>query len=176
MRKAIYVALWLVLLPGVVAAKVNTKIENAVAGSFPGVSSIEAKRIILSSGEADAVEKRAGAKLETKIYRYYRFMSEGRCVGYGILVARKVRTKRATVLYAFDASGRLKFAEIMAFGEPPEYIPNVAWMGQFKDRDRGAALKMGKDIPTISGATLSARSISDGARIARAILFTVVMK
>jgi len=48
-------------------------------------------------------------------------------------------------------------------------------MAQFKEKPDSAALTMGKDIPTISGATLSARCISDGARIARAI-FEVVLK
>jgi len=176
MLKGITMILWLALLPGVLCAKVNERIENAVAGSFPEVSDIEAKRLILSAKEADAIQKRAGAKLETKIYRYYRILSKGKSVGYGVLIARKVRTKRATVLYTFDPSGRLRFAEIISFGEPPEYIPGDIWMGQFKERDTGAALKMGKDIPTISGATLSARSISDGARIARAILLTTVVK
>ena len=176
MLKQITFAVLFAVLPGMLAAKVNSKIEYAVKGSFPGVDLIEAKRLILSTKEADLVQKHAGAKLGTKIYRYYRFVSKGRTVGYGVLIARKVRTKKATVLYAFEPSGRLKFAEIMAFGEPPEFIPNNSWMEQFKARDEKAPLKMGADIPTISGATLSARTISVGARIARAILKTVIVK
>jgi hypothetical protein len=86
------------------------------------------------------------------------------------LIARKVRTKKAVVLYAFDRNGTLKFAEIMAFGEPPEFRPTNTWMGQFSNKEASAPLKMGSDIPTISGATLSARMVSDGARIARALL------
>ena len=85
-----------------------------------------------------------------------------------------MRTKKATVLYVFDKAGKLKFTEIMAFGEPPEFKPNQQWMGQFRNKTSSAALTMGKDIPTISGSTLSARGISEGARIARAVYETVL--
>ena len=96
-------------------------------------------------------------------------------MAYGVLITRKMRTKKATVLYVFNKDGKLKFTEIMAFGEPPEFKPNQQWMGQFQDKTSSAVLTMGKDIPTISGATLSARGLSEGARIARAI-YLVILK
>ena len=96
-------------------------------------------------------------------------------MAYGVLITRKMRTKKATVLYVFDKAGKLKFSEIMAFGEPPEFKPNQQWMGQFQNASASTKLTMGKDIPTISGSTLSARGISEGARIARAI-YQVILK
>ncbi|HHO65377.1 MAG TPA: hypothetical protein ENJ71_02525 [Epsilonproteobacteria bacterium] len=156
-------------------AKTNVSIEKVVKSSFPGVTSVDAKQLILTKDQFVKVQKRAKTAVRTKIYRYYEFRSGSKLVGYGVLISRKVRTKKATILYAFDKSGKLKFSEIMGFGEPPEFIPNKQWMAQFKEQPRSAALTMGKDIPTISGSTLSARCISDGARIARAI-FGVVLK
>ncbi len=176
MVRTLCVAILLGSIPVLLCAKVNPKIEQAVKGSFKAVDSIVPKRLILTRSQAEKIQYHAKARLETKLYRYYRFLSGEEVVGYGVLIARKVRTKKATVLYAFDPKGELRFAEIMAFGEPPEYIPNETWMGQFRSRDSDAPLQMGKDIPTISGATLSARSISDGARIARAILFDAVVR
>ncbi len=169
MKKVLLAALLLGFGAHTLDAKVNTKVEQAVKGSFAKVDTIEPKRLILTKTQFAKVQKAARAKLATKVYRYYEFKSGGKVVGYGVLIARKVRTKKATVLYAFAPDGTLKFAEIMAFGEPPEYIPNDTWMGQFKQKPKTAQLKMGSDVPTISGATLSARSITDGARIARAI-------
>ncbi|KYJ87315.1 FMN-binding protein [Sulfurovum riftiae] len=156
-------------------AAVPKPVKHAIDASFGEVSKIEARQIVLTGSTYEKVKARAKAKLETKIYRYYVIRSSS-AVGYAVLITRKVRTKKATVLYVFDVKGVLKFSEIMAFGEPPEYIPNTIWMGQFRSRNSAAPLKMGKDIPTISGATLSARTISDGARIARAILQTAIVK
>ena len=156
-------------------AKANAKVENAIKGSFSGVKEIEAKQLVLSKVQHKKIQERAKAAVRTKVYRYYEIKSTAKTVGYGVLISRKVRTKMATVLYAFDTKGMLRFSEIMTFGEPPEFIPNDTWMGQFRSRNSDAPLKMGKDIPTISGATLSARNISDGARIARAI-FEIAIK
>ena len=78
-------------------------------------------------------------------------------------------------MYAFDMSGRLKFTEIMAFSEPPEFMPGKRWMRQLQNKSASETLMVGKDIPTISGATLSARSVTEGARVARAI-YEIILK
>ena len=176
MKKIVAALLLAVLFSTALSAKANTKVEQVVKSSFKNVSAVEPKRLILTKEEYRKVQARAKAKVTTKVYRYYVVKSGSRTVGYGVLISRKVRTKMASVLYGFTPSGIMKFAEIMAFGEPPEYIPNDTWMGQFKEKGKSAALKMGKDIPTISGATLSARNVSDGARIARALLETAIRK
>ena len=157
-------------------AKTHVSIEKVVKSSFSGVTSVDAKQLILSKAQHLTIQKRAKTAVRTKIYRYYEFKNANKLVGYGVLISRKIRTKNATILYAFDLSGKLKFTEIMGFGEPPEFIPNKQWMSQFKEQPRTAALTMGKDIPTISGSTLSARCVSDSARIARALYETVLKK
>jgi len=156
-------------------AKTHASIEKVVKSSFSGVTSVDAKQLILTKEQHAKIQKRAKTAVRTKIYRYYEFKNGSKRVGYGVLISRKIRTKNATILYAFDMTGKLKFSEIMGFGEPPEFIPNKQWMAQFKEQPRSAALTMGKDIPTISGSTLSARCVSDSARIARAI-FELVLK
>ncbi|MBT8348129.1 MAG: hypothetical protein HKP62_01615 [Sulfurovum sp.] len=153
----------------------QASVDEVIRSSFMGVHTIEAKRIILTKKQFSQVQSRAKAAVRTKIYRYYDIKSKTKRLGYAVLIARKVRGKKATVLYAFDNSGTLKFTEIMAFGEPPEYIPNTTWMGQLQNQSVSTKLTVGKDIPTISGSTLSARTITEGARISRAI-YEIVLK
>ncbi len=175
MHKIIVTLLLGILFSQGLAAKNTVSIEKVVKSSFSGVTAVKPKQLILSKAQHSAIQKRAKTAVRTKIYRYYAFKSGSKPVGYGVLISRKVRTKNANILYAFDMSGKLKFSEIMGFGEPPEFIPNKQWMAQFKEKPRSAALTMGKDIPTISGSTLSARCVSDSARIARAI-YEIVLK
>ena len=153
----------------------KASVDDVIKSSFTGVITIDPKQIILTKKQFSQVQSRAKAAVRTKIYRYYDIKSKTQRLGYEVLVSRKVRGKKATVLYAFDNCGRLKFTEIMAFGEPPEYMPNKTWMSQLQDKDASATLTVGKDIPTISGSTLSARSITEGARVARAI-YEIVLK
>jgi len=156
-------------------AKSNATVDSVIKSSFSNVSKIEPKQLILTKQQFSKVQKRAKAQVTTRIYRYYAIKSGSKNLGYGVLISKKVRTKKATVLYAFDLSGRLKFTEIMAFAEPPEYIPGKTWMGQLHNQQSSAKLTVGKDIPTISGSTLSANSLTSGARIARAI-YEIVLK
>lgn len=153
----------------------KASVDEVIKSSFTGVSTIDPKQIILTKKQFSQVQARAKAAVRTKIYRYYDIKSNTKRLGYAVLISRKVRAKKATVLYAFDNSGTLKFTEIMAFGEPPEYIPSKTWMSQLQNRDESVILTVGKDIPTISGATLSARSITEGARVARAI-YEIILK
>ena len=175
MNKLLLTLLLGILLAQSSVAKTNASIEKVVKSSFSGVTLVDAKQLILTKDQFTKVQKRAKTAVKTKVYRYYTFMNGSKLVGYGVLISRKIRTKNATILYAFDLSGKLKFSEIMGFGEPPEFIPNKQWMSQFKEKPRTAKLTMGKDIPTISGSTLSARCVSDSARIARAI-YEIVLK
>ncbi|GIU00753.1 hypothetical protein TSL6_12590 [Sulfurovum sp. TSL6] len=175
MKQIFFTLLFGMLLSQSGVAKTKPSVDDVIKSSFTGVSNIEPKQIILTKKQFSQVQSRAKAAVRTKIYRYYDIKSKNERLGYAVLIARKVRGKKATVLYAFDNCGKLKFTEIMAFGEPPEYIPNKTWMGQLQNRDASATLTVGKDIPTISGSTLSARSITEGARVARAI-YEIVLK
>jgi len=156
-------------------AKSTVTVEEIIKTSFEKVSTVETKALILSSIQFKKVKSYAKAAIKTKIYRYYNILNGSTNLGKAVLISRKVRSKKATVLYAFDASGTLRFSEIMAFGEPPEFIPSKIWMRQLQEQKPSAKLTVGKDIPTISGSTLSARSISEGARVARAI-YEIVLK
>lgn len=175
MKKIFFTLLFGALLSQSSVAGSKASVDEVIKSSFTEVDTIEPKQIILTKEQFSQVQSRAKAAVRTKVYRYYDIKSKSERLGYAVLISRKVRAKKATVLYAFDNSGSLKFTEIMAFGEPPEYIPNKTWMGQLQDKDETSILTVGKDIPTISGSTLSARSITEGARIARAI-YEIILK
>ncbi len=175
MKQLFSVVLFGIILSQSITAKTNTSVDDVIKTSFSGVSAVEPKQLILTQEQFSQVQSRAKTAVRTKVYRYYDIRGEAKSLGMAVLIAREVRSKKATVLYAFDNTGRLKFTEIMAFGEPPEYIPGKTWMGQLQNKDASALLTVGKDIPTVSGSTLSARSITEGARIARAI-YEIVLR
>jgi hypothetical protein len=65
---------------------------------------------------------------------------------------------------------KIKSIEIVAFNEPMEYLPTATWLNVFDNKSTANTLKLNQDIPTTTGATLSARAITDGARAALALL------
>ena len=144
-------------------------VEEVLKENIQNVSKVVKTKIIISKKELIFVKKEAKVALKTRLYRMYKVKNQEKILGYGILITRKVRTKKATALYYINTKGILEFTQILAFLEPPEFKPNKKWMTQFQNVEPKRVLKLGRDIPTISGATLSARNVAQGARIARAI-------
>ncbi|MBD3823200.1 MAG: FMN-binding protein [Epsilonproteobacteria bacterium] len=142
---------------------------DAMQSSFAKGATISKESIVLTKEQASKIESLAKSKLESKIVRIFFAKQEEKIIGYGILLSQKVRSKNAVALYMIKPDGVIEAVEIVAFNEPLEYMPSSTWNKEFAGKSGADELRSGKDIPTITGATLSARSITDAARIALAI-------
>ncbi len=171
-----YLIVWLLIFYSVAGAVVLISPFEAMRQTFANECTLTKKNILLNKKQAAKVSGKAKLRLNTKIFRIYTASIDGEPIGYGVLITRKVRQKDAAVLYMMDLKGVLKGIEIIAFGEPPEYIPKNGYLKQFEGKSDGDTLRVGKDIPSISGATLSARNITDGARLALAVFDVLIGK
>jgi len=75
------------------------------------------------------------------------------------------RDQPITFLVAIDPANRLKDVDVLVYREP--YGGEVAydtWRKQFRGKGADAPLEIGKDIRSISGATISSRSVTLGVR------------
>ena len=131
---------------------------------------IERKSLLLTKAEAADVQKAARMRLSSRIVRLYLVKRDNKTLRCGVVLSRKVRTKKAAVLYLITPEGRIDRIEILAFAEPPEFKPSGRWLALFDGKSLAEPLRSGEDIPAISGATLSARNVADGARLALAIV------
>jgi hypothetical protein len=148
--------------------------QDAMRQGYGGDVTIEKKNILLTRKQASAVSKTAKTELKTNIYRSFRAIKNGDIVGFGILISDKVRSKNAAILYLIEPAGTLKAIEVIAFNEPPEFLPSKNWLQLFEGRTVKEPLRLGKDVPTITGATMSARNVTDGARVALAVYEHVI--
>ncbi|WP_456403468.1 FMN-binding protein [Hydrogenimonas sp.] len=131
---------------------------------------IERKSLLLTRAEAADVQKAARMRLSSRIVRLYLVKRDNKTLRCGVVLSRKVRTKKAAVLYLITPEGRIDRIEILAFAEPPEFKPSGRWLALFDGKSLAEPLRSGEDIPAISGATLSARNVANGARLALAIV------
>ncbi len=135
-----------------------------------GAKSIETQNIILSNAQVQQLIKTSQQPIESKLYRIYVAKNGDKSIGYGVLMNKKVRTKTVVALYLISQDSKIKSIEIVAFNEPLEYLPSATWLNIFDNKSAVNTLKLNQDIPTTTGATLSARAITDGARAALALL------
>ncbi len=130
---------------------------------------IEKKNVLLSIDKAKVVYKQAGMPKGKKIFRTFKVKKEGKVIAYAILISRVVRSKDAAILYMISPEGVIESVEVIAFNEPPEFTPSKQYVSQFKGKTDQDTLRVGKDIPTVTGATMGARNVTDGARLALAV-------
>ena len=154
-------------------AKVLIDPVEAMKATYGQESSISKGKFHLTNEKFKKIQAKTKTKLNTKNYVIYRAKKDDKVLGYGILINKKVRSKNGVVLYLI-ANGKLQGIEIIAFNEPQEYIPNKEWQANFKDKNATKMLQLSQDIPTITGATLSAKSVVDGSRIAFALYDEVI--
>lgn len=163
--KQIFIYIFLLLTTQLNATMIVSPYD-VMKASYGETSEISKKNILLRVEQAKKVSKSAQAKLESKIFRVFKATKDNKLLGYGILVSRIMRTKNVVVLYVISKDSILTSMEIIAFNEPIEYTPSKTWIKQFENISTDKRLIVSKDVPTITGATLSARSIVDGSRVA----------
>ncbi len=163
-----YIVLTFLILTSMQAKLLVTPFD-AMHAVYGEDTEIEKKNVLLTVEKADRVYKQAKMKQGGKIFRTFTVRKNDKVIAYAILISRVVRTKDAAVLYMISPEGVIDGVEVIAFNEPPEYTPTKAYVDQFKGKSAQDTLRVGKDIPTVTGATMGARNVTDGARLALAV-------
>lgn len=159
--------LFLLVLAPAAQSKVFMNRDDALKLAFPGADRIDKRDIILTQKQAEEIESLSKSKLSTKLYIVYEGFKGDESLGYAIIDTHSLRTKTETVMFVINKDGTLRQAEILAFFEPPEYMPVSNWIALFYGKSISDPLKPGKDIPNITGATITSTAL---ARTMRQIL------
>ncbi len=145
------------------AAKVFLTVDEALELAFPGAE-VERSAVYLCEAGEQRVARLACVHYEGRVARPYTARRGGELVGTAYFDTHRVRTLRETLMVIVDSEERITRIEILAFGEPEDYIPRGAWYGQFTGRALDDELQLGRGIRNVTGATLTARATTDAAR------------
>ena len=141
--------------------------DKAIAAAFPAGTTVERKAVFLT--EAQLVHARAlagpGIPIESALVtRYTGKDAGGRVVGTAYFDTHRVRTLEETLMVVVGPDGHVARVEILAFGEPPDYLPKRGWLDQFTGRALDGDLGVQRGIRGITGATLSSQAATDAVR------------
>ena len=174
-RKRIYVYLLVLaffFLPSrslPVLAVAFRKPEEAIKKTFQEAK-IEIRNIILTPEQVAAIERFSGIKQKERLVSFYETKRGNEVVGYGFIDVHILRTKPTTVLYVINPDGEIDRLEILSFHEPLEYLPHENWLNLFKGKSIDKDLiRHRRDIDSITGATITAKTITDNTRKVLAI-------
>ncbi len=143
--------------------------DNALGRVFPGAR-IEVQNIVLTQEQANMAKKLSGVELTTRLVSFYIAKKGDETIGYAYIDSHIVRVQPETVLFVISPEGTIESIEILHSDEPEEYRPGKDWLGVFKgkslDKD---PIRFRRDISGITGATITARAITDNTRKVLAI-------
>ena len=158
---------------GPAAAKVFFTQKEAVALAFPDSDRIESKTHLIDSSQADEIQRRSRAKLDSRIAQFYTGYRGDEVLGYAYIDVHNVRTLPEAFLVVMDPDGTITSMRVLAFHEPLDYLPTDRWIAQFEQKTGAEPLRLGGDIHGIAGSTLSARAVT--ASVRRVLAFYAVL-
>ena len=95
----------------------------------------------------------------------YRITRADSLLGFAVVRDVKGKDQPITFLVATDTADRLRDVDILVYREPyGGEVAYDAWRRQFRGKSRDDALQVGRDIRTISGATISVNAVTLGVR------------
>jgi len=158
----------IVALGGGLAAPARAKVylsrSEAVAWAFPDADHVEEQAHVLSEAQVRRVEALARAPVTTRIVKLYTGWRDGAVTGYALIDIHTVRTLPEAFLVVLTPEGAVRSLRVLAFHEPPEYLPAERWLEQFHGRRVADDLDVGGAIHGIAGSTLSSRAVSGAVR------------
>ena len=148
----------------VVSGDVFLKTDEALKLAFQKAK-VTKQRTFLDKDQKARIGKLAGEDFQRGIINAYVARDDkGKLVGTAYFDNHEVRTKRETLMFVVDPAGKLARVEVLAFGEPKEYLPSARWFAQLVGQSLTKDLALRRDVQNLSSATLSAQATVSAAR------------
>ena len=138
--------------------------EEALEIAFPGAEEVVTKSFFLTPEELTQVTERARVEMDSKLVTFYVGYAEGKPQGYAFIETHIVRTFPETFLVVISPRGTVEKLVVLAFYEPPEYLPSDRWLKQFSKKRLSAEMRLRRGIHGIMGSTLTAQAATSGVR------------
>ena len=119
----------------------------------------------LSEEQLALIKEKAGVRQRSKSPQVWKAELKGELLGYFFI--DEVIGKHEYITYALgvNSKGESVGIEIMSYRETHgSEIKDLAWRNKFIGKKLSDPFKLDKDVPNISGATLSCRNVLDGVK------------
>jgi len=140
-------------------------VEQAQKLLFPDAAAFADHKLSLTDEQRDVIKERAGVRQRSETQAVWSAERDGKLMGW--LFIDDVIGKHEFITYAtaISAAGEVIGVEILSYRETHGgQVRDAAWRGKFKGKTLADPWRLGKDVPNISGATLSCRNVLDGVK------------
>lgn len=138
--------------------------DEAVQRAFPDATSVNRKNLVITSDKAKVLSDRCKATVPSGIVSYFEGFKNDALLGYAFIDSGVIRTHNGVFMVVMLPDGTLKDVFILAFNEPPEYMPTEKWLGTLHGKSVSEAPVIGKSVPPVMGSTLTVNAITSSIR------------
>lgn len=132
---------------------------------FPDADRFVEAPLLLTDKLRDEIEDKAGVSQRWKKQDVWRAEKDGKLIGWFIVDNVIGKHEYITYAAALLPEGKVHGIEIMIYKETRgDQIRDEAWRKLFAGKTLADPFKLDKDIPNISGATLSCRNVMNGVK------------
>ncbi len=157
-----------------ISAVVYQTEEEALKKMLPDADHFDTREIALTADQQLKAEQIAGKSFNDSHFRVNIGMKGERLIGYTFPIEVVGKERPITLLIGVTPDGAILSVEVLIYRESKgSEVRYPRFMAQFLGKKKDDPLRMGEDIQSISGATLSSRGVTYGVRKALA-LFEVV--
>lgn len=157
-------------------AKVFYAKDEAIRAAFPEADAIEKQTLFLTDGQKKQIETLARTRLDSKLVTLYIGTRGRQLLGYAFIDVHTVRTLPEAIMVVLSPEGQVTSTLLLAFYEPLDYMPNEHWLKQFDQTNLTTDLRIGGKIAGITGATLTARAMTESVRKVLALYQVLIKK
>lgn len=150
------------LCAGLLQARVLKTPEEALALAFPG-SQVSKQAHYLSPEQKASLAAQGLGEVPALVFQY-RVQRKGTLLAFAYLDTHRVRTLPETLLVVLSPEGQVLRVEVLAFSEPPDYLPREVWYRQFAGTSAETPPHLGQNVRPVSGATLTAQATTSAVR------------
>jgi electron transport complex protein RnfG len=140
-------------------------VEAAQRTIFPNAEIFVENFLALTDEQNKQIKKMSGNRQRWDLQQIWRAEKEGKLLGW--FIVDNVVGKHEFITYALGVSpaGEAMGIEIMTYRETHgDEVRDAQWREQFQGKTLDDPFKLNEDIPNITGATLSARNLTDGVK------------
>lgn len=142
---------------------IKERAEEMITAAFPGGISFTSEKYILPKDLKLQVEKSAKQRFNNDFVYIYKITSAGKTSAYAFIDNVNGKAMPITFLVILDTSGKIISTGIIKYREAyGGGVQQENWNKQFAGKDKNASFKVGEDINSITGATISVNSVTSG--------------
>lgn len=154
-----------VLVAGTAHAADYLTAEQAQRALIPEAQSFVPYPVTLSAAQMQQIARLSGTAQRTAKPRVWRALRGGAALGWVIVDEVIGKHEYITYAAAISPDGHVIGVEILSYRESRGgQVRDPRWRARFRGKTLADPLRLNQDIPNISGATLSSRSVTDGVK------------